>query len=261
MLRTLLAVVCAGLLVACSGGEPKTDGSSADIAKVADVKSTFGPGFKVTTVAPTAIDPHLLGPQPLPPGVTFDPADCSKIATASAIPAGVKGNMAATTAEGEGNRFIAIAVDTSEALPVSDPGPGCQRVAYSGPGAKGIIEVTDSPAIEGVHVLGTHRYVQTMVDGKPAGGELYNYVATFGSSLVIVTANPTVQPGKPAATVDTIDTSSLPGDLLNHSTFAQNPVFLNDIEALVRLGRPPAQRAGLRSGQEPGGATYWRLDG
>jgi len=65
----------------------------------------------------------------------------------------------------------------------------------------------------------------------------------------------------PAATVDTIDTSSLPGDLLNHSTFAQNPVFLNDIEALVRLGRPPAQRAGLRSGHEPGGATYWRLDG
>jgi hypothetical protein len=203
MLRTLLVVVCAGLLAACSGGEPKSDDSSADIAKVADVKSTFGPEFKVTTVAPTAIDPHLLGPQPLPPGVTFDPADCSKIATASAIPAGVKGNMAATTAEGQGNRFIAIAVDTSEALPVADPGPGCQRVAYSGPGAKGIIEVTDSPPIEGVHVLATHRYVQTLVDGKPAGGELYNYVATFGSSLVIVTANPTVQPGKPVAAVDT----------------------------------------------------------
>ena len=67
--------------------------------------------------------------------------------------------MAATTAEGEGNRFIAIAVETSEALPVSDPGQACQRVAYAGPGAKGIIEVTESPAIEGVHVLGTHRFV------------------------------------------------------------------------------------------------------
>jgi hypothetical protein len=203
MLRTLLAVVCAGLLAACSGGAPKNDSSSADIVRVLDVKSSFGPEFHVTTVAPTAIDPHLLGPQPLPPGVTFDPADCAKIATASAIPAGVKGNMAATTAEGDGSRYIAIAVDTSAALPVTDPGPECQRVAYAGPGAKGIIEVTESPAIEGVHVLGTHRIVQTVVNGKPAGGELYNYVATFGSSLVIVTANPTVQPDKPVAPVDT----------------------------------------------------------
>jgi hypothetical protein len=203
MLRTLLVVVSAGLMAACSGGAPKNDGSAVDIAKVQDVKSSFGPEFHVTTVAPTAIDPHLFGPQPLPPGVTFDPADCAKISTASAIPSGVKGNMAATTAEGKGNRFIAIAVETSEALPVTDPGQACQRVAYAGPGAKGIIEVTESPAIEGVHVLGTHRIVATTVNGKPAGGELYNYVATFGSSLVIVTANPTVVPDQPVAPIDT----------------------------------------------------------
>lgn len=203
MLRTLLAVVCAGLLVACSGGQPNAEVKTADISHVLDVKSTFGPAFHVTTVAPTAIDPHLLGPQPLPPGVTFDPADCAKISTASAIPAGVKGNMAATTAEGEGNRFVAIAVETSEALPVTDPGQPCQRVAYAGPGAKGLIEVTESPVIEGAHVLGTHRFVQTTANGKPAGGELYNYVASFGAFLVIVTANPTVLPDKPSAPVDT----------------------------------------------------------
>jgi hypothetical protein len=203
MLRTLLAVVCAGLLAACSGGKPNDDAMTADIAHVLDVKSSFGPEFHVTTVAPTGIDPHLLGPQPLPPGVTFDPADCAKIATASTIPAGVKGNMAATTAEGEGNRFIAIAVETSEALPANDPGPNCQRVAYAGPGAKGIVEVTESPVIEGVHVLGTHRFVETTANGKPVGGELYNYVASFGAFMVIVTANPTVQPDKPVAAVDT----------------------------------------------------------
>lgn len=203
MLRILLAVVCAGLLAACSGGKPTGDAQPADIAHVLDVKSSFGPEFHVTTVPPTAIDPHLLGPQPLPVGVTFDPADCAKISTASAIPSGVKGNMAATTAEGNGNRFVAIAVETSEPLPTNDPGPNCQRVAYAGPGAKGIIEVTEAPAIDGAHVLGTHRIVETVVNGKPASGELYNYVATFGSSLVIVTANPTVVPDKPAAPVDT----------------------------------------------------------
>jgi hypothetical protein len=42
-----------------------------------------------------------------------------------------------------------------------------------------------------------------MVDGKPRTGELYNYVATFGTFVVIVTANPLVLPGKPVAPVDT----------------------------------------------------------
>jgi len=202
MLRTLLLVVCAGLLAACSGGEAGGGGKSADIARVVDVKSTFGPEFHVTTVAPTGIDPHLLAPQPLPQKVTFDPADCAKLATASTIPKGVKGNMAAMTAEGQGNRFIAIAVETSEPLPVNEPGKGCERVAFAGPGAKGLVEVTDSPSIQDVQVVSTHRVVQTEVNGKPAGGELYNYVATFGSFLVIVTANPTVVPDKPAAPVD-----------------------------------------------------------
>ncbi len=45
--------------------------------------------------------------------------------------------------------------------------------------------------------------MQTVVNGKPASGELYNYVATFGSFLVIVTANPLVVPNQPVAPVDT----------------------------------------------------------
>ena len=43
----------------------------------------------------------------------------------------------------------------------------------------------------------------TTVDGKPRTGELYNYVASFGPFVVIVTANPLVLPDKPVAPVDT----------------------------------------------------------
>jgi hypothetical protein len=42
-----------------------------------------------------------------------------------------------------------------------------------------------------------------VVNGKPASGELYNYVASFGSILVIVTANPLVLPNQPVAPVNT----------------------------------------------------------
>jgi hypothetical protein len=51
--------------------------------------------------------------------------------------------------------------------------------------------------------MGTHRVLQTVVDGKPGTGEIYNYIASFGTVLVIVTANPLVLPDKPVAPVDT----------------------------------------------------------
>jgi hypothetical protein len=203
MLRTLFAVACAALLAACSSGEPTAADVPDDISKVLDVKSTFGPDFKVTTVAPTGIDPRILAPQTLPPGVKFEPPDCAKFATGLALPAGLKGNMAATTAEGEGNRFIAIAVETSEPVPLNDPGQACQKVEFAGPDSRGLVEVAESPVIDGSRTLGTHRVVQTMVNGKPASGELYNYVASFGSILVIVTANPLVLPNQPVAPVNT----------------------------------------------------------
>jgi hypothetical protein len=202
MLRTLLALAVAIVLAACSSSPPADD-SKADIAKVLDVKSSFGPEFKVSTVAPTGIDPRLLGPQAVPSGAVFDPADCAKEATGLVVPPGLKGNMAATTAEGDGNRFIAIAVETSEALQFPDPGDSCKKVAFAGRGVRGLVEVVESPTIAGVRTLGTHRVVQTMVDDKPASGELYNYVASFSTFMVIVTANPLVEPNKPVVPVDT----------------------------------------------------------
>jgi uncharacterized protein DUF5642 len=202
--RAIVVVACAGVLTACAAGQSaERDFSHADIARVANVKSSFGSDFKVNSVGPTGIDPRLLGPQKLPQGMTFDPADCGKAAFQQVVPAGVKGNMAATTAEGEGNRFIAIAVETSEAVPRSDPPQNCQQVGFTGPGVRGLVEVVEAPQIGGVHTLGTHQALQTTVDGKPRSGELYRYVASFGTFLVIVTANPLVLPDKPVAPVST----------------------------------------------------------
>jgi hypothetical protein len=198
----MLVIASACLLTACGRGQP-VDLSHADIAHVANVKSSFGSEFKVTSVGPTGIDPRLLGPQTLPPGMTFDPADCAKAASQQVVPAGVKGNMAATTAEGDGNRFIAMAVETSEAVARTDPAQNCQKVGFTGSGVRGLVEVVDAPQIEGVHTVGTHRVLQTTADGKPRTGELYNYVASFGTFLVIVTANPLVLPDKPVAPVNT----------------------------------------------------------
>ena len=200
----MVAVACAGVLAACANGQPADqDLSRADIAHIANVKSNFGSDFKVSNVGPTGIDPRLLAPQNLPPGMTFDPAACAKAATQQVLPPGVKGNMAATTAEGDGNRFIAIAVETSEAVSVSDPAQDCQKVEIGGPGMRGLVETVDAPQISGTHTRGTHRVLQTTVDGKPRTGELYNYVASFGTFLVIVTANPLVAPDKPVAPVNT----------------------------------------------------------
>ena len=198
----MLVIASAGLLTACATGE-SADLSHADIAHVENVKSSFGPEFKVTTVRPTGIDPRLLGRQTLPPGMMFDPADCAKGTSQPLVPAGLKGNMAATTAEGKGNRFIAIAVETSEAVPTNDPSQNCHKVTFTSPRMRGLVEVVEAPQIGGVHTVATHRVVQTIVAGKPLTGELYNYVASFGNFLVIVTANPLVLPDKPVAPVDT----------------------------------------------------------
>jgi hypothetical protein len=200
----MLVVASAAVLAACGTGQSaEPDLSHADIANVKNVRSSFGPPFHVTDVGPTGIDPRLLGPQTLPEGMKFEPADCAKFAGQQVVPARAKGNMAATTAEGEGNRFIAIAVETSEAVPVNDPAQNCHKVGFAGGGVRGLVEVVDAPQIEGAHTLGTRRVLQTIVDGKPRTGELYNYTAAFGTFLVIVTANPLVLPDKPVAPVNT----------------------------------------------------------
>lgn len=196
----IVASTCA--LVACSHSDKQTY-PNANIANVTQVKSNFGSEFKVKDVAPTGIDPKILAPQKIPPGMTFEPTDCSKFAEGQTFPPGLKGNMAAAVAEGAGQRFIVLAVETSEPIPVNDPSDACKQVKFTGPGSRGQIDVVEAPKIDGIPTLGTHRVVQTSVQGHSRTGELYNYVASFGPYLVIVTANPLVLPDKPVTPVDT----------------------------------------------------------
>ncbi len=203
MTRVAVGIACVCLLSACASTAHTAAPSSADIAKIADVKSSFGREFQVTNVAPTGIDPKLLAVQKLPQGLRFEPAQCAKFATAPGVPPRVQGNMAAVAAEGDGNRFIAIAMQTSQPLPFTDPGPGCQKVGFSGDQVRGAVELVEVPQIAGARTLGVHRVVQTVVDGSPSTGEIYDYSAHFGDYQVIITANSLVYPGKPVVAVDT----------------------------------------------------------
>lgn len=202
MFKMLLATASVCVLAGCSSGG---DASSAkvEISKVADVKSSFGPTYKVTDISERAIDPQVLSSRKLPEGLSFDPANCAKAAVGPEMPPDLQGNMAAVSAEGDGNRFVVIAVETSKALPFSDPGKDCAKVAFSGAQLRGGLEVIDAPHIDGTRTTGVHRVLQAVVDGGPRTGELYDYSAQFGDYQVIVIANPLVIPGQPVAHVDT----------------------------------------------------------
>jgi hypothetical protein len=203
MMRIAVAIGSACLLAACSSHGSSDNAPSADITKISQVKSDFGPEFKVKDVPKTGIDPKVLATHKLPPGLKFDPPDCSSFVVGQDMPPGLQGNMAAVAAEGDGNRFIAMAVQTSEAVPFNDPGRNCQKVGFEGGRVRGLIEVVEAPKIQGTRTLGVHRVLQTTVNGKPRSGELYNYTAHFGDYQVIITANPVLQPGQSAAPIDT----------------------------------------------------------
>lgn len=197
----LLLCLFAVALSACGAGHEST--SKTDIGKVLTVKSTFGPDFAVTEVEPTGIDPKLLTGQKLPDGLKFEPSDCAKFATGQVVPPGTEGNMAAVSAEGQGNRYIVIAVETNSPIPATEPGKDCQKVSFAGGALRGTVEVVDAPTIAGAQTLGVHRVLQTVVNGQTRTGEVFNYVARFGDYQIIVSANPLVQPDKPVTTVNT----------------------------------------------------------
>lgn len=205
ILLAFTSVVGVVLIGGCSGGGSPTPSSSsasppkasADIGKILSVKSTFAPPYVVHTIGETAIDPNLLSPVQFQQGLVWDPADCAKYAWT--LPAGLKGNIATLTAEGEGNRFIAMAVETSEPVRL-DPEvvEKCKHVTFSSNEVRGVVDVIDSPHIDGVPTLGKHRQLQT----ANASGELYTYVAYLGDYLVVVTANPIPVPNQPVPPVN-----------------------------------------------------------
>ena len=81
------------------------------------------------------------------------------------------------------------------------------RTARRSPSAAARCAVRSSPStrprIDGAQTLGVHRVLQTVINGQPRTGEVYNYSAHFGDYQVIVTANPLVVPDKPVAPVNT----------------------------------------------------------
>lgn len=199
-IRTIATVMaCAAAVAGC---QSKT-GPTADIARIADLKRSFGKQFVVTEVPPTGIDPKFLAGQKLPGGLTFSPADCAQFAAGQLVPSGTEGNMAAVSGEGKGNRFIVIAVQTNEPVPVAEPGEDCRKVAFDGGTVRGTVEAVEVPKIDGTTTIGVHRVVQTTVNGKPRTGEVFNYSAHFGDYQVIVSANPLVLPDKPTVPVNT----------------------------------------------------------
>lgn len=199
LIRFTMAGLAAGLVAGCGSAS----GPTADLGKISAVKASFGPQFKVTEVAPTGIDPKLLAGQPMPDGMRFQPEGCAKFAAGQLVPQGTEGNMAAVSAEGDGNRFVVIAVETNDAIPVVEPGPDCQKVSFAGGTVHGTVEAVEVPKIDGTKTIGVHRVLQTVVDGKARTGEVFNYSAHFGHYQVLVAANPLVLPDKPVVPVNT----------------------------------------------------------
>jgi hypothetical protein len=197
--RTVVtAIAGAALLAGCHSNA----GASADIGKITDLKSSFGKQFSVTEIPKTGIDPKFLTGQKMPEGLKFQPPNCADFAAGQLVPTGTEGNMAAVSAEGEGNRFIVIAVETNEPVPVVEPGNDCRKVTFDGGAVRGSVEAVEVPKIDGTTTIGVHRVVQTSVNGKPRTGEVFNYSAHFGNYQVIVSANPLVLPDKPTAPVN-----------------------------------------------------------
>ncbi|WP_077088130.1 DUF5642 family protein [Mycobacterium rhizamassiliense] len=202
MSRLAFAIASVCVLAGCSSGT-QAPSTNADITKLVGVKSSFGPDYKVADIGERAIDPKLLASRKLPDGLSFDPPNCAKVAAGPDNPPNLKGNMTAVSAEGNGVRYVVIAMETSQPLPVNDPGKGCTKVGFSGGGIRGAFEVVEVPHIDGAQTLGVHRVLQAAAAGGPLTGQLYDYSAQFGDYQVIVIANPLVVPNQPPAKVDT----------------------------------------------------------
>jgi Domain of unknown function (DUF5642) len=205
------AVAGACALAGCSPGGHASGASGvsgasppkADITKVADVKSSFGPDFKLTDIARRPVDEAFFSDRKLPAGLTFDPPECGKVVLAPPAPEGVEGSMTGVSADGDGNRFVVVAVHATPAVPLNDPGHHCAVVTFTAPHVKGSIETVDAPEIQGAQTLGVHRVVQALNDDAKHTTELYRYSAQFGDYNVFVVATPLADADQPAAQVDT----------------------------------------------------------
>lgn len=201
MLRAALGIASACVLASCSSSGSVSSPRKADISKVVDVKSTFSPDFKVKDIAKRAVDPSAMSGPKLPPGITVDPPECAKVVVGPEMPPGLQGSMAGVSAEGDANRFVVIALDTSAPLPFPDDGRHCSKVTFSGSHLQGSVDAVDVPKIDGTRTFGARRELQT-VDDSDRSSELFQYLAQFDHYEIIVTASPVMTPEQPVVLVD-----------------------------------------------------------
>ncbi len=192
------AIALAVALVGCSshGGATK-----ADITKITAVKSAFSSAYVVDDIAKRDADSKAFGANGLPRGLNFDPPNCARLVIGPEIPEGLHGTTVGVSAQGNGNQFVVMAVQTSPALPWNDPGHHCNKVTFAGPHEQGSMETVETPDIPDTERLGVRRV--TTVRGSDHRNESYHYVAQFGDYEVTVIASPMMVPGQPPAPIDT----------------------------------------------------------
>jgi hypothetical protein len=112
--------------------------------------------------------------------------------------------MSVLSADGEGNRFISIAVQADKDVPFdSEAAKKCQHVTFEAGKISGLIDEVDVPHINGAETIGTHREITATVgEGEQHSREVYNFAAYLGDWLVLVTANPLPVKGQPPTPVD-----------------------------------------------------------
>jgi hypothetical protein len=180
---------------ACS--DALTSNRNIDISKISSVKSTFGPKYKLATSGPTSIDPRLLTPPALSPDMTFDPAGCARYAKGQTLPSGLSGRMATVSAEGDNNRFVAMAVQTSQQVPYEQINDECKHIRFRGRSVTCVIDVIDAPQIAAARTLAIHRVINASLGGQDRSGDMYNYTAYLHNGVVLVAANPLVSSNGP----------------------------------------------------------------
>lgn len=193
---------CAGALVGCSKHHKPID-----TAKLFDVESSFSSDFKTTTKGPTEVDPKMLGPQKMPPGLTFDPADCAEyVASNGRPPKGTRGKMSAVAATGGGSSYVVIAIQADKDVPFdAETADKCKHVTFQVGDGKltGYVDEVDAPQIDGAKTVGSKSEIEnTAPDGQTQTSASYNYDAYLGDWLVFVRAQPVPVRGQPLAEVD-----------------------------------------------------------
>ncbi|MFL0180624.1 MULTISPECIES: DUF5642 family protein [unclassified Mycobacterium] len=193
-------LVCAQALAGCGGSQKPVD-----TTKLFNVQSTFGSDFKTQTKGPNDIDPKILGPQKMPPGVTFDPSDCAEYAANTGRPPkGIRGKMSMVSILGNGNQLVAIAMQADQDLPYDDAdAEKCKHVSFNAGKLTGYLDDVDAPKIDHAKTVGSHSEIEiTGKDGQQQSRESYTFTAYLGSALVQVTANPQPVRGQPPSMVD-----------------------------------------------------------